>query len=119
MKKLIYFIWLALVASFSFIWSFCVEQGNIGDVLVLLISLLTLVITIAYGQFTNLEKEQDMTKYLLIQWPESEKVLEIARQQGWQEECFLAVGLTENQDKFLGDQAYFVPVGRYSNIVNQ
>jgi hypothetical protein len=57
MKKLIYFIWLALVASFSFIWSFCVEQGNIGDVLVLLISLLTLVITIAYGQFTNLEKE--------------------------------------------------------------
>lgn len=57
MKKLIYLIWMIALCSFTFIWSFCVEQGNLGDVLVLLISILTLVITIAYGQFTNLEKE--------------------------------------------------------------
>ena len=50
MKKLIYFIWLALVASFSFIWSFTVEQGNLADAVILIISLLTLVISVAYGQ---------------------------------------------------------------------
>jgi hypothetical protein len=57
MKKLIYFIWLALVASFSFIWSFSVEQGDVADVLILLILLVVLGVTIAYGQVTNLEKE--------------------------------------------------------------
>lgn len=60
-----------------------------------------------------------MTKYILIRWPEIDPILTLARLQGWQEECFLAVGLTENQDKFLGEQSYFVPIGRYTNIVNQ
>lgn len=60
-----------------------------------------------------------MTKYILVRWPEIELVLEKAREEGWQEECFLAVGLTENQDRYLGEQSYFVPIGRYTNIVNQ
>jgi hypothetical protein len=50
MKKLIYLIWMIALCSFTFIWSFCVEQGDLGDILVLLISLLTLVISVAYGQ---------------------------------------------------------------------
>ena len=57
MKKLIYFIWLAIVASTTFIWSFCVQQGDVADVLILLILLVVLGVTIAYGQTTNLEKE--------------------------------------------------------------
>jgi hypothetical protein len=57
MKKLIYFIWLAIVASTAFIWSFSVQQGDVADVLILLILLVVLGVTIAYGQTTNLEKE--------------------------------------------------------------
>jgi hypothetical protein len=50
MKKLIYLIWMIALCSFTFIWSFCVEQGNLADAVILIISLLTLVISVAYGQ---------------------------------------------------------------------
>lgn len=57
MKKIIFNLWLFFIASFTFIWAASIpEDYETKHILVLLISLLTVAITAAYGQVANFEK---------------------------------------------------------------
>lgn len=53
-KKTLLDLWIAFVAGFTFVWSLSIPDNyEIGHVIILLISLLTLTISIAYRQFMN------------------------------------------------------------------
>ena len=53
-KKTLLDFWIAFVAGFTFVWSLSIPDNyEIGHTVVLLISLLTLTISIAYRQFMN------------------------------------------------------------------
>ena len=53
--------------------------------------------------------------YKLIQWPESQQLIETAIREGWEKECFLAQSANTAQD-WLGSSAYFVPVNRVESL---
>lgn len=48
-----------------------------------------------------------MEHYVLIQWPDSQQVIETAIKEGWEDECSLAADM---------DSAYFVPVRRIEGM---
>jgi len=51
-----------------------------------------------------------MNKYVLVQWPESQQLIDFAIKEGWEDECILAQG-DENQP-WIGGSAYFIPENR-------
>ena len=53
-KKTLLNLWIAFVAGFTFVWDLSIPHDyEIGHIVVLLISLLTLTISIAYRQLMN------------------------------------------------------------------
>jgi len=48
--------------------------------------------------------------YVLIQWPDSQQVIDTAMKEGWDEECIFAN--PDEADHWIGHSAYFVPVER-------
>jgi len=50
-------------------------------------------------------------KYVLIQWPESQEIMD----KEWYNECFLAQSTDKSQD-WVGSAAYFVPESRLQEL---